>query len=79
MELTPTECRRCRGRMEQGFLFDFMGEHGRTVAQWMAGVPTKSFWTGIKMDTDRLLPVGAFRCISCGLLELYARPEFDVK
>ena len=65
--------------MEQGFLFDFMGDHGRTVAQWMAGVPTKSFWTGIKGDTDRLLPVGAFRCTSCGLLEMYARREFDPK
>lgn len=65
--------------MVQGFLFDFMGDHGRTVAKWTAGVPTKSFWMGVKVDTEQLLPVGAFRCVSCGLLELYARPEFEPK
>jgi hypothetical protein len=31
--------------MERGFIFDFTGESRGTVAQWMAGVPTKSFWS----------------------------------
>jgi hypothetical protein len=66
--------------MEKGFLFDFMGEHGQQVTQWMAGLPEKSFWAGgVKADKHRLLSVGAFRCTSCGLLELYARPEFEAK
>ena len=75
----PTECLRCRSPMERGFIFDFTGESRGTVAQWMAGVPTKSFWAGVKVDSDQLLPIAAFRCVSCGFLELHARPEFGVK
>jgi hypothetical protein len=65
--------------MERGFIFDFMGEQGTTVAQWSSGVPTKSFWTGVKVHSDQLLPVVAYRCLSCGLLELYARPDLKTK
>ncbi len=73
------ECLRCRSPMEQGFIFDFMGEHGRKVAQWMPGAAAKSFWLGVKADQDQLLPIGAFRCVGCGFLELYARSEFEPK
>ncbi|HEY0712392.1 MAG TPA: hypothetical protein VGF45_06945 [Polyangia bacterium] len=79
MRYTPSECLRCRGPVDRGFIFDFMGEHGNTVAQWAAGTPTKSFWSGVKADSEALLPVAAFRCASCGYLELYARPEFDAR
>ena len=79
MSSLPSECLRCRSRMEQGFMFDFMGESGRNVARWMPGAPTKSFWLGVKADTDRMLPTAAFRCVSCGLLEMYAAVQFEPK
>ena len=61
--------------MEQGFVLD--NTHGaRVVSQWGAGAPLKSFWLGTKVPNDTLVPIGAYRCSSCGYLELYARQEF---
>ena len=57
--------------MEQGFTLDTTG--GRMFpTHWFRGIPKKSFWTGTKTpDTDGI-PIGVFRCSSCGYLELYA-------
>jgi hypothetical protein len=62
--------------MEQGFIPDIT--HGGQIAsRWAPGLPLKSFWTGTKIvPKEELIPLGAFRCASCGYLELYARPEF---
>jgi hypothetical protein len=61
--------------MEQGFILD-MTYGARLVSQWAAGAPVKSFWFGTKEPEDKLIPVGTFRCASCGFLESYAREEF---
>jgi len=61
--------------MSQGFVLD--NTHGgNVVSRWAAGAPQKSFWFGTKLPDEDLVPIGAFRCTSCGFLELYARPEF---
>jgi hypothetical protein len=52
---------------------------GRVVSEWAAGVPLKSFWVGTKLPEEKLVPIGAYRCSSCGYLELYARAEFAAK
>jgi hypothetical protein len=72
-------CPKCDGRMEQGFIPD--GIHGGQItSRWAAGVPQKSFWTGIKsIPENAVIPVGTFRCESCGFLESYARPEFAAR
>jgi hypothetical protein len=60
--------------MIQGFILD--NSHlARFVGHWAPGVPQGSFWTGTKLP-DGSLPIGAFRCASCGFLESYAGPEF---
>lgn len=75
MSPTPDQCPKCNGQMEQGFVLDFT--YGtRLVSQWVAGAPEKSFWVGTKLPTEKLTPIGTFRCTSCGFLESYARPEF---
>jgi hypothetical protein len=62
--------------MIQGFITDY--SHGAVQpAQWLEGPPQKSFWMGTKVAAKDLVPVGTFRCPSCGYLESYARPEFD--
>ena len=71
----PSECPKCQGQMEQGFILD-MTYGSRLVSQWARGVPAKSFWTGTKLPDDKLVPIGVFRCRSCGFLESYARDEF---
>jgi len=60
--------------MEQGFVLD--NAHGALlVSHWAKGAPLKSFWQATKRP-DTQLPIGTFRCSSCGYLEEYAREEF---
>lgn len=61
--------------MEQGFVLD-NSHGGREVSRWVAGAPLKSFWVGTKLPDEDLIPIGTYRCSSCGYLESYARPEF---
>jgi predicted nucleic-acid-binding Zn-ribbon protein len=75
MHQTPERCPKCDGQMEQGFILD-MTYGGRVVSKWAAGAPIKSVWSGTKLPEEKLIPVGAFRCASCGYLESYARDEF---
>jgi len=64
--------------MEQGFVLD--NTHGaRVVSHWVPGAPLKSFWTGTKLPDEKVIPVGTYRCSSCGFLESYARHEFAAK
>ena len=64
--------------MEQGFVLD--NTYGaRVVSQWAPGAPLKSFWSGTKLPYEDLIPIGAYRCSSCGYLELYAQQEFAPK
>jgi hypothetical protein len=68
-------CPKCDGEMVQGFILD-VTHGGRLVSQWAEGPPEKSFWTGVKLPAEKLIPVGTFRCDSCGFLESYAKNKF---
>ena len=41
------------------------------------GPPEKSVWYGTNVPQAKSIPIGTFRCASCGYLESYARPEFE--
>jgi hypothetical protein len=61
--------------MEQGYVLDnTVG--GLLVSHWSKGAPRKSFWTETKRPDDEPVPIGTFRCSSCGYLEAYADPRF---
>jgi hypothetical protein len=75
MSSQPQRCPKCSGKMEQGFIFD-MAHGTRLVSHWAPGAPQKSFWFGTRLPEEKLIPIGAFRCESCGFLESYARDEF---
>jgi hypothetical protein len=77
MSNASQNCPKCNGQMEQGFVLD-KGLNMQYVSQWAAGPPQKSFWLGTS-PPDNLIPIGAFRCASCGYLESYARPEFAAR
>jgi len=65
------ECLRCHIPMESGFVPD--GTHsGYVQERWHPGDPKPSFWMGLKLDSDQLLPVTTFRCPVCGYLESHA-------
>jgi hypothetical protein len=76
MSAKPHQCPKCSGRMELGFVLDKTQRGVQLVSQWAAGPPEKSFWFGTKLPDEKLIPIGTFRCMSCGFLESYARPEF---
>src|SRR5262249_10050908 len=68
------KCPKCSGLMEQGFVLD--NTHGgNLVSHWARGAPLKSLLFGTKRP-EAQLPIGTFRCSSCGYLEAYAREEF---
>ena len=76
MNQSPSRCPKCEGEMELGFILD-SNQGGQVVSRWAAGVPQKSFWTVQKTVPEAsVIPIGTFRCASCGFLESYARPEF---
>lgn len=68
---TPPKCLRCGTEMEEGFV---PGERNRVVLAtiWVAGRPEPSFWTGTKITGKEQRGVTAYRCPSCGWLDLYA-------
>ena len=78
MTSSSQRCPKCGSGMEQGFVLD--NSYGtRVVSQWAAGAPLKSIWMGTKLPDPNLVPIGAYRCSSCGFLEQYARQEFAAK
>lgn len=73
------KCPKCQTRMETGFIPDF--SYGAVLtSKWHAGVPQMRRFLGmvmkhnIKADYTTGLPVTAWRCPKCTLVELYA-PE----
>jgi len=68
--------------MMQGFTVDMgssdMTLGARHVGKWAPGAPIKSFIFKTKVPR-KSLPIGTFRCESCGYLESYAGPEFASK
>lgn len=74
MSQSTKRCPKCSGKMVRGFLIDNTGQ-GQYVQHWAEGQAQKSFWKGTTFSGEAM-PVGAFRCKSCGYLESYAGPEF---
>ena len=77
MTISSNECPKCKGPMEQGFVLD-NSDRGLLVSHWAKGPPQKSFWMRTK-NPDNQVPIGMYRCTSCGYLEAYAREEFAAK
>lgn len=67
----PVQCPKCGGRMEVGFIFEYI-HTCRQVSQWVEGKPEISFFMGAKIDGRAQRDIRSFRCVSCGFLEFYA-------
>lgn len=70
MNTRPTDCPKCTGAMEEGFILDVTHGH-RLASRWVAGPPERSMWLGVKVRGKRMQPVRTFRCTVCGFLESY--------
>lgn len=58
--------------MEPGLILDAT-YGGSLQEQWVSGTPDTTFWQGLKIDKQELIPVTTMRCPTCGALESYAR------
>ena len=77
MPTTTHTCPKCHNSMEVGFIVDHSHAY-RLVSRWMPGPAKLAFWGGLKIVRAELMSTRTFRCIACGFLESYAKPEFDV-
>ena len=75
----PTDrCPKCDGTMERGFV-STEGRSHRMTTVWAAGPHRTSFWWPVILPSSGVIPVGTFRCASCGYLEAYAGHEFKAQ
>ena len=77
MSHAALSCPKCNSEMVQGYVEDHLFG-GIELSQWVNGPPQNDFFTGIQL-TNNKIPIGTFRCQSCGFLESYAREEFAAK
>jgi hypothetical protein len=72
--MSAPDCPACRVPIDEGFIID--RGHGNAPAQseWAAGIPERSFWTGLKLKGKVRIPTVTYRCPRCGLLQSYASP-----
>ena len=49
-----------------------VGYGTKAVPKWVAGLPRKSIWTGLKLRGLDQVEVATYRCRRCGYLESYA-------
>jgi predicted Zn-ribbon and HTH transcriptional regulator len=78
MNPATLRCPKCQSEMVQGFVLG-VTHGGKLVSQWSEGPPQKSFWSVVKSSKEKPIPIGTFRCNSCGFLESYAREEFAAR
>jgi predicted RNA-binding Zn-ribbon protein involved in translation (DUF1610 family) len=68
MSNSDHQCPYCKERMVEGYRLDLGHGDRRRAAQWVEGVPMKSFWRGLEIDERRKHTIKSFRCPRCGLL-----------
>ncbi|MGI9035191.1 MAG: PF20097 family protein [Pyrinomonadaceae bacterium] len=71
MNESNTNCPKCNGEMEEGFIVDY-GYGITKPSDWVAGEPVKSIWSGTKIKGKKQYKVATYRCARCGFLESYA-------
>lgn len=64
-------CPKCKHQMQEGFPLDTGNPR---VAEWVEGPPEYG-WLGLKWFRRKRLPITAYRCLSCGYLEAYAKAK----
>lgn len=71
--MSDRRCAKCGALQKEGFLPD-SAHNAVRIGYWAEGAP--EFWVLriLKMKGRRKLPIQAWRCTRCGLLESYANP-----
>lgn len=75
MPAMDTDCPKCRDKMERGFIPE--QNQGVSTTNWAEGEEPSTHWYGKSMKGLKQYMVEAWRCRSCGYLDLYARKEVE--
>ena len=67
-------CTHCGAKeLEPGFIED-AGQNSRGYARWIAGALQRGPFGGARLLGKQRWQIDAFRCLSCGHLELFVNP-----
>ena len=67
-------CPKCDKPMDRGHIPDLKDGPVKR-SSWAPGeAVSQRFWGGIKYKAKETIPLDAYRCPSCGYVEVYARP-----
>jgi hypothetical protein len=69
------KCTKCQNEMVQRFIPDY-AHATKTIAACIESRAKRSWWQGIKVSVGGGIPIVAFPCSGCGLLEFYADEKF---
>jgi predicted nucleic-acid-binding Zn-ribbon protein len=73
MAQASLRCPKCQKTMEEGHVPD-IGRNNATQSGWAHGsAEPVRFFGGIKFKRKEQIPLSAYRCPSCGFVELYAK------
>ncbi len=73
MAQASLKCPKCQKTLEEGHVPD-VGYGQVTQSAWAQGPPDRlRFFGGIRFKKKELIPFSAYRCPSCGYVELYAK------
>jgi predicted nucleic-acid-binding Zn-ribbon protein len=72
MPEASSNCPKCAGGMQQGFILD-VSYADRLVSRWVAGKPEKGFLGIVKIRGKEQHFIETIRCAQCGYLESYAK------
>jgi hypothetical protein len=71
MDAATSQCPKCEGQMESGFLFDRSLASSRLL-HWVEGEPEKGGATGLKLIGRKANEITRTdKCVKCGYLEFY--------
>lgn len=75
MGISSSECPKCSGVIEEGFILDLNGKNKPSASIWIEG-SGKGDLEGVKEKSGlRKYRIQAYRCMSCGYVENYAEIE----
>jgi predicted nucleic-acid-binding Zn-ribbon protein len=72
--MAEQRCPKCNSPMEEGFMLD-SAYGGPVPGRWIAGEPGRAYLTGFR-DRRKLMII-AYRCATCGYLEMYAKDGME--
>jgi len=70
---TELKCGKCGGAMSEGSVLHCTEGGKMPLTAWIDGQLERTWFGCIKTPADKKRTIAAFRCSTCGLMDLYAK------